>query len=283
MSASARGVQARPAPRSRQRTAPGTAVILAGGKGTRLAPYTSILPKPLMPIGDKAILEIIIDQLAAQRFREITLCVGYLAHLIRSVLDHRVNGKVSIQYVYENKALGTAGPLRAIGDVDRPFVVMNGDVLTTLDYGQLLEVHRETGNALTIATTARTSKMNYGVLHLDGSIHPTVRRVVAYEEKPVAVSMVSMGVYVLEPRVVDYIPTDSYFDFPDLVQALLAGGEQVGSYVYDGTWFDIGRHDDYELAAQQWAESPNGRNGRSHQPGSSLAPSPNGASGRAHS
>jgi NDP-mannose synthase len=241
------------APRTRAR-GPRKAVILAGGKGTRLAPYTSILPKPLMPIGDKAILEIIIGQLEAQRFPEITLCVGYLAHLIRSVLDQRVNGGVSIRYVHETQALGTAGPLRTIDGLDDPFVVMNGDVLTTLDFRRFLRAHRQTGNALTIATAKRTTKMDYGVLHLDGSLHAGVRRVTGYEEKPESVSMVSMGIYALEPHVLEYVPNERYFDFPDLVQALLAAGEQVGSYVYEGAWFDIGRHDDYELAVGAWAE-----------------------------
>jgi NDP-sugar pyrophosphorylase family protein len=235
------------------RTATGPrAVILAGGKGTRLAPFTSILPKPLMPIGDKAILEIVIDQLAAQRFRDVTLCVGHLAHLIRSVLAHRKSNGIAIRYVEEKKALGTAAPLRSVPGLDRPFVAMNGDVLSTLDYREFIEAHRDSGNALTIATTARTTRMDYGVLHLDGSVHPTVRRVTAYEEKPEAVSMVSMGIYVIEPHALGYVPEGTYFDFPDLVQALLAAGEQVGSYVYDGLWFDIGRHDDYLLAAEAW-------------------------------
>ena len=235
------------------------AVVLAGGKGTRLAPFTSILPKPLMPIGDKAVLEIIIDQLAAHRFLEITLCVGHLAHLIRSVVDDRINGRISVQYVHEARALGTAGPLRSIQNLEQTFIAMNGDVLTTLDYRDLLRAHQECGNALTIATTARTTKMDYGVLHLDGSVHPTVRRVTAYEEKPESVAMVSMGIYALEPRVIEYIPENEYFDFPNLVQALLSEGEKVGSYVYDGAWFDIGRHDDYEVAADAWTSmSPNG-------------------------
>lgn len=231
------------------------AVVLAGGKGTRLAPYTSILPKPLMPIGDKAILEIIIDQLASQRFRDVTLCVGHLAHLIRSVLAHRKNDGIAIRYVQEETALGTAGPLRSISGLGQPFVAMNGDVLTTLDYREFIEAHRDCGNALTIATTARTTRMDYGVLHLDGSVHPTVRRVTAYEEKPEAISMVSMGIYAIEPRALDYVPARTYFDFPDLVQALLAAGEQVGSYVYEGLWFDIGRHDDYVRAAETWVDA----------------------------
>jgi NDP-sugar pyrophosphorylase family protein len=231
------------------------AVVLAGGRGTRLAPFTSILPKPLMPIGDKSILEIIIDQLERQRFRDVTLCVGHLAHLIRSVLGQRKNDRIAIRYVNENAALGTAGPLRLVPGLEQPFVAMNGDVLTTLDYREFMEAHRDCGNALTIATTARTMKMDYGVLHLDGSVHPTVRRVTAYEEKPETVSMVSMGIYAIDPRALEYVPESGYFDFPDLVQTLLSAGEQVGSYGYDGLWFDIGRHDDYVLAAETWLDT----------------------------
>jgi NDP-mannose synthase len=228
-------------------------VIFAGGRGTRLAPYTSILPKPLMPIGDRPILEIIIDQLAAQRMTDVTLCVGYLSHLIRSVLDDRV-GEATIRYVQEGDALGTAGPLHLVGDIERTFIAMNGDVLSELDYRALVRGHRASGNALTIATCKRTTTMDYGVLHLDGALRSGVRRVTGYEEKPDLVSMVSMGVYVLEPRALGYIPKGIYFDFPALVQALLGAGEQVGSYVYGGPWFDIGRREDYERAVEVWTD-----------------------------
>ena len=239
---------------TRRRSGGANVVILAGGRGTRLAPYTSILPKPLMPIGDRSILEIVINQLAAQRFRNVTLCVGHLSHLIRSVLDHRIGEAIALRYVQEEKALGTAGPLRLIEGIDRTFVVMNGDVLTTLDYRALVRRHRESGDVLTIATCKRTTTMDYGVLHLDGpSPDPHVNRVVGYDEKPELASIVSMGIYVLEPRAVDYVPEGVYFDIPDLVQALLRAGEPVGSYLYDGLWFDIGRREDYEQAVEAWA------------------------------
>jgi NDP-sugar pyrophosphorylase family protein len=236
-------------------------VILAGGMGTRLAPYTSILPKPLMPIGDRSILEIVINQLAAQRFRNVTLCVGHLSHLIRSVLDHRLDEDIALRYVQEEKALGTAGPLRLIEGLDQTLVVMNGDVLTTLDVRALVQRHRQSGNALTIATCKRTTTMDYGVLYLDGpSRHPDVQRVLAYDEKPELASIVSMGIYVLEPSAINYVPEGEYFDFPDLVQALLRAGEPVGSYLYDGLWFDIGRREDYELAVEAWSnESTQGK------------------------
>ena len=230
------------------------AVILAGGRGTRLAPYTSILPKPLMPIGDRAILEIVVDQLVRHGFRDIAFSVGYLSHLIRAVFDHRTDSEASITYVHEDKALGTAGPLRLIEGLDETFLAMNGDVLTTLDDRALVRHHEKSGNLLTIATHRRTVKIDYGVLYLE-SMDSDSGQVQTYEEKPEIASLVSMGVYVLEPAALDYIPDESSFDIPDLVQSLLVAGKPVGAFTYDGLWFDIGRKDDYELAAEIWERS----------------------------
>jgi NDP-sugar pyrophosphorylase family protein len=241
------------------------AVVLAGGRGTRLAPYTSVLPKPLMPVGERAILELVVEQLEACEITDITFCVGYLSHLIQAVFDNRENGRVAITYVHEHDALGTAGPLRLVPDLDETFVVLNGDVLTDLNYGELLEHHRENGNALTIATRDRPIKIDYGVLHLDGDLDPSGRRIVAYEEKPELVSTVSMGIYVLEPWVLEHIPPGRHFDVPDLVQSLLAAGEQVGAYQFDGLWFDIGRKEDYERAVTAWERHENGHEARADE------------------
>jgi NDP-mannose synthase len=225
-------------------------VILAGGRGTRLAPYTSVLPKPLMPVGEQSILEIVVRQLADGGATNVNLCVGYLAHLIRAVFDHRAPSEVAITYVFEEDALGTAAPLRLVNGLDDTFIAMNGDVLTTLDYCDLLRHHREHGNILTIATHNRAIKIDYGMLHIDVG-----ERVQGFEEKPEIVSPVSMGIYVMEPEVLDYIPDATAFDFPDLVLALLKRGERIGAYRYGGIWFDIGRADDYEQAVAAWAES----------------------------
>jgi len=228
------------------------AVVLAGGRGTRLAPYTSILPKPLMPIGERAILEIVVDQLRRCGFTDVTFSVGYLSHLIRAVFDCRADDGVDIKYVQEESALGTAAPLRLIDGLDDSFILMNGDVLTTLDYAEFLRHHRTHENVLTVATRRRTIKIDYGVLYLDDDGRGRVR---AWAEKPEVPSIVSMGIYALEPEAVDYIPDEQYFDLPDLVQALLAAGEPVGVYSYDGLWFDIGRQDDYEAAVTAWADA----------------------------
>ena len=226
------------------------AVVLAGGRGTRLAPYTSVLPKPLMPIGERAILEIVVEQLEAHGIKDITFCVGYLSHLIRTVFDNRANGHVNINYVHEQELLGTAGPLRLVDGLDETFIVMNGDVLTTLDYRDLVRHHREAGNALTIATRERTIKIDYGVLGVENERTPA--RIVRFDEKPELRSTVSMGIYVFEPWVLDYVPADQHYDFPELVQSLLTHAELVGAYPFDGAWFDIGREDDYARAVESW-------------------------------
>jgi NDP-mannose synthase len=227
------------------------AVILAGGRGTRLAPYTSVLPKPLMPVGDRAILELVVEQLADCGIGDVTFCVGYLSHLIRAVFDNHRDRTVPIRYVQEEAALGTAGPLRLVEGLDDTFIVMNGDVLTNIDYGDLVRFHREQGNMLTIATRDRSIKIDYGVLHLEDGGY---ERITGYREKPQIVSTVSMGIYVLEPEALAYVPDGRPFDIPDLVQALLADGHPLGAYRYDGLWFDIGREEDYQQAVAAWFE-----------------------------
>lgn len=223
------------------------AVVLAGGRGSRLAPYTTVLPKPLMPLGDRAILDIVLRQLGAAGFDDVTLAVGHLSHLIRAVCGDGSSHGVSLRYYDEDRALGTAGALASIDDLTDTFLMMNGDVLTSLDYRALVREHRRARNALTIATHLRVVQTDYGVLHVDGTVAGT-GRVVAYEEKPELTYTVSMGVYALEPRVVGHVPKGEPFDVPDLVLALLDAGEPVGSYAFDGYWLDIGRHDDYERA-----------------------------------
>lgn len=226
------------------------AVVLAGGRGTRLAPYTSVLPKPLMPIGERAILEIVVEQLEAHGVSDIVFCVGYLSHLIRTVFDNRANGHVNISYAHEQKPLGTAGPLRLVDGLNETFIVMNGDVLTTLDYRDLVRHHREAGNAVTIATRERTIKIDYGVLHVENETTP--KRIVSFDEKPEVRSTVSMGVYVFEPWVLDYVPPDQHHDVPELMQTLLIQGVSVGAYAFDGPWFDIGHEGDYARAVEAW-------------------------------
>ena len=229
------------------------AVILAGGRGSRLAPYTTVLPKPLMPIGDRAILDVVVRQLHGAGFDSITMAVGYLGHLIEAVMGDGSDHGVSIEYHREDEPLGTAGPFATIdGLADDHFLAMNGDILTCLDYREFFQTHVESGNAMTVATHARLVKANYGVLHLDGS-DGAVRKVTGYEEKPEIPYTVSMGIYALAPAALEHIP-GGRFDIPDLVLALLEAGLPVGAFPFDGYWLDIGRHDDYEKAIEDYEQ-----------------------------
>ena len=228
-------------------------VILAGGKGTRLAPYTTVLPKPLMPLGDRAILEVVVRKLAEEGFTDITISVGHLAHLIEAVFGDGTRHGVDIGYIREDVPLGTAGSLRLVEDVDDTLLVMNGDIVTSLDFRDVVRRHKSRGNVLTIATTQRQVKVDYGVIDVEGVSTPAPT-VIEYHEKPVLDWVVSMGIYVLEPQVLDFIPDGGYFDFPDLVHVLLDASAPIGAFVYDGLWLDIGRHEDYQRALTLWEE-----------------------------
>ena len=156
----ARALSSLPAPE--RQGAP--AVILAGGRGTRMSPFTSVLPKPLMPIDERSVLEIVIEQLAKCGFRDIVISIGYLGHLIEAILGDGSTRDVSIEYAREEEALGTAGPLRKVPRLDGTFVAMNGDVLTNVDHADLVHHHRRAGNTMTIATHQRIARIDYGVL-----------------------------------------------------------------------------------------------------------------------
>lgn len=220
------------------------AVILAGGKGTRLAPYTKILPKPLMPVGEMPILEVIVRQLRRAGVDEIVLTVGHLAELLRAFFGDGSHFGLKIRYSFEEQPLGTAGPLALVDGLDETFLVMNGDVLTDLNIRDLVQFHKEMAASATIAMHQRKVKIDLGVILCDGG-----ERVVGYIEKPTYDYRVSMGVYVFEPRVLNFIPRGKYLDFPNLVHKLLGEGEKVVGYLFNGYWQDLGRPDDYEQAA----------------------------------
>lgn len=249
------------------------AVILAGGRGSRLAPYTTVLPKPLLPIGDQPILDLVIRQLARSGFVDITLAVGYLAHLIEAVLQDGSQHGVSLRYRKETKPLGTVGPLASMDHLDDTFLMMNGDILTTLDYTDLYRAHVTSGNALTVATHVRTVTSEYGVLELGGGDGATLR-VTGFREKPAIDHRVSMGVYVVDRRVREHIPAGQPFNLPDLVWRLLEAGERVGSYSYDGFWLDVGRFDDYAQAIERYDEIKDALLAPGGEPGASAAPEP---------
>lgn len=223
------------------------AVILAGGKGVRLAPLTEVIPKPLVPIGGMPILEIVIRQLQHQGFRHITLAVGYMADLIKAYFQDGDRFGVKIDYSTESAPMGTAGPLSLINGLDQTFLVMNADVLTNIDYDELLQYHFRHGGLATIGAYERQVTIDLGVIVSNGHYH-----IKDYVEKPTTSYLVSMGVYIFDPRVLDYIGGRSYIDFPDLVKSLLEGGETVSYFPFKGYWLDIGRHDDYNRAAEEF-------------------------------
>ena len=219
------------------------AVILAGGKGSRLAPYTTVLPKPLMPIDEMPILEIVLKQLKFHGFTDIVIAVGHLAALIKAYFGDGGRVGLNIDYAVEDAPLGTAGPLGTIDGLDETFLVMNGDILTDLDFSAVVEEHRRREAMITVAAYKRTVKIDFGVLKTEGAL------LTDYIEKPTLDYVVSMGIYVMEPAVRKHVPAGQYMDLPDLVKLLLSKHERVGAYMFDGQWLDIGRPDDF-LEAQ---------------------------------
>ena len=226
------------------------AVILAGGKGTRLRPYTTVLPKPLVPVADRPILELVLRQLAHHGFTRIDLSVGHLGGLIKAYLDSIDLPKgLELRYVWEDAPLGTAGALKMIEDLDEPFLAMNGDVLTTLDFAQLMRFHRGHEGGLTIATHRKNVDIDLGVIESDDGF------VKNYVEKPTMRFDVSMGIYVYDPDVAELIPP-RHFDFPDVVNAMLEAGRKVAVYTGPGVWFDIGTVGEHERATAEIEAHP---------------------------
>jgi NDP-mannose synthase len=221
------------------------AIVLAGGKGTRLAPYTTSFPKPLMPIGDRPILDIVLRQLGASGFDQVTLAVGHLAELIMAFCGDGSRFGVDLTYSKEEAPLGTAGPLALVPPADETFLVMNGDLLTSIDLRDMLAVHRTRRNIATVATFPRLVTIDLGVIEADEN-----DRVTNYLEKPSFNYSVSTGIYLFEPEIVDQIPRGERFDLPDLVLAMIRRGLAVGRYQATGYWLDIGRHDDYAEATE---------------------------------
>lgn len=223
------------------------AVILAGGKGVRLYPITQVIPKPLVPLGETPILEIVIRQLRNHGIRRITLAVGYMADLIKAYFGDGSKLGVRIDYSYESEPLGTVGPLALISGLDSTFILMNADVLTNLNFRELVEYHKTRDAIATISSYERQITIDLGVIVKDGDC-----RIKDYVEKPSISNLVSMGVYVFEPQILDFIKGKGYLDFPDLVKQLLHAGQFVNYYPFTGYWLDIGRHDDYAKASEEF-------------------------------
>lgn len=223
------------------------AVILAGGKGTRLKPYTISFPKPLVPIGNYPILEIIIRQLAFFGFTRITISTGHLAELIEAYFGNGARWGVSIEYVREYTPLNTAGALKLVENCEDNILVMNGDVLTTIDYNKLYALHIQKGAKATVASKVRESKIDFGVLKLDGEGF-----LKDYIEKPVYSFSVSMGVYILSKDCIKLIQNGESIGMPELLLRIKEMGEKVYCHESDCYWLDIGRVDDYEKAQEEF-------------------------------
>jgi mannose-1-phosphate guanylyltransferase len=226
------------------------AVIQSGGKGTRLRPYTMILPKPLMPVGSKPVLELLLKWLRRNGTRDAYITTGYLGHLIRTVCGDGRQWDLRIRYTEEVEPLGTIGPISLLRrDLDSTFLVVNGDVLTDLNLNAFVSFHRQHGCVLTIATTKRTTRMDFGV------IEDAEGKVVRFREKPNLTHTVSMGIYCIEPEVLDHIPSGVPFGFDDLMFCMLERNLPVGTFLHSGLWLDIGRVEDFQRAQEQaWDE-----------------------------
>ena len=225
------------------------AIVLAGGKGQRLRPYTTVLPKPLMPIGDMPILEVVLRQLKAAGVTRVTMAVGYLAELLQAFFGHGERLGLEIDYSFEDRPLGTVGPLTLIPDLadEDVFLLMNGDILCTMDYTALIRHHLESGAAATISTFRREVKIDFGVIETDETGLLT-----GYVEKPSFDYRVSMGIYCFDKRALGFLQKNEYCDFPDLIKMLIKAKEKVASYPFEGYWLDMGRPDDYATAIEEF-------------------------------
>jgi NDP-sugar pyrophosphorylase family protein len=222
------------------------AVILAGGKGTRLRPYTVVLPKPLMPIGEYPILEVIVRQLVRHGFDHITLAVNHQAEIIKAFFQNGERWGIRIDYSLEDQPLGTMGPLRLIENLPGDFLVMNGDVLTDLNFAAFYDEHVRCGSIFTIASMCRQHKIDYGVLDTEDG------RLTGFREKPSVAYEVSMGVYMANAAVLGHVPADRPYGFDSLMLDLLAANERVAVRPFGGYWLDIGRPDDYAQAIDEF-------------------------------
>lgn len=223
------------------------AIILAGGKGTRLKPYTISLPKPLVPVGEIPILEIIIKQLKGHGFDHITITVNHMADILMSFFGNGSKWDIRIDYSLEEKPLSTMGPLTLIKDLPENFLVMNGDVLTDINFSELYDNHIVQNRPFTIAAHRRTEKIDYGVL-----IKNDAHQLIDFDEKPNYDFLVSMGVYVAHKSILDYIPKDTFFGFDSLMKAMILDKNYPEVFEFGGYWLDIGRPADYERAINEF-------------------------------
>jgi NDP-sugar pyrophosphorylase family protein len=222
------------------------AIVLAGGLGTRLRPYTVVLPKPLMPVGDRPVMDIVVRQLRHAGFERVTIATGHLAELIEAFFGDGSAYGIPVDYFREDEPLGTVGALALVEGLEDHFLVMNGDIVTDLDYARVLADHAASDAIATIAARVSEVEISLGVMRFADEGDAT--RLTDYDEKPHINYESSMGVYCFSPRVLAYIEPNVRLDFPDLILRLIAGGETVRAWRSDDYWLDIGRPEDYEQA-----------------------------------
>lgn len=220
------------------------AVILAGGKGTRLKPYTTTIPKPLVPVGEQPILGIVLGQLKAAGVSKVTITVNHMAELIMAFFGTGEKFGLEIAYSLEDRPLGTVAPVKLIKNLPEHFIVMNGDLLTDIDYAAVYQAHVDSGAQLTITTFRRDNKIDFGVIDVDEE----TKRVVGFREKPYYHFVVSTGVYVYSRSLLDRVPLNEPYGLDNLVLDMLKDGVPINTYAHQGYWLDIGRPDDYEQA-----------------------------------
>lgn len=219
------------------------AVLQAGGKGTRLRPYTLVLPKPLMPVGGSPVIEVLIKWLRRNDVQSIYITTGYLGHLLRALCGDGKQWGLNIEYCEETQPLGTVGALRLLeNELTETFLNLNGDLVTDLDLQKFQASHQQSGSLLTVAITEKKIKVDLGVVHSKNG------RIYAFEEKPTLKYKVSMGLYCMEPSVLELIPKGMPFGFDNLVHAMLARGLPINTYEHTGMWLDIGRPEDFIAA-----------------------------------
>ncbi len=225
------------------------AIILAGGLGTRLKPYTISLPKPLMPVGDLPILEIVVRQLAKYQFESITMAVNHQAEIIKAFFGDGTKWDIEIDYSIEDVPLSTMGPLKIIDDLPENFLIMNGDVLTDLDFARFFDYHVQNQNMFTISAYQRREKIDYGVLSINKK-----SKLDGFDEKPTPTFNVSMGIYMANRDILKMIPPDTAYGFDHLMTDLLKSEIEVDVKLFGGYWLDIGRIDDYKQAIEIFSE-----------------------------
>jgi NDP-sugar pyrophosphorylase family protein len=226
------------------------AIILAGGKGTRLYPYTVSIPKPLIPVGDVPIIDIVLKQLANAGFKEIILALGYMAEMMEAYIGDGSKYGLKIRYSIEEKPLGTIAPLKIMKGLADNFLVMNGDLLTDFNYRELFDYHLKMNAKATVATYTKKTRLHLGVLENDDE-----GRIVRFREKPVLENKVSMGIYIFNRAITEYIPDNEYFGFDSLMYKMIEKNDRAYSYPFSGRWFDIGMHDDLVKASEEFMQN----------------------------